>query len=207
MPDKHQLFAGLDPRTNYVRGRVIVTNRNGINTEPPFLKQQPSEFHLQVRQTSSENAKSRQQWSEEETQCFLALWSSSEVQNKLEGASWTQPVFEKIQREMAAATYDQSVEQLINKLKKLKKNYKDQKKELECSSSGQLKRNPHFAPLHSLLGNRPSNQVMGALNSATATTAMLESMVDDSVVQTTTTDPGKFYFSSTLLLAYYEYTN
>ncbi len=64
------------------------------------------------------DAKSKQQWSEEETQCFLALWSSSEVQNKLEGASRTKPVFEKIQQEMAAAVYDQSVEQLINKLKK-----------------------------------------------------------------------------------------
>lgn len=32
-------------------------------------------------------------------------------------------------------------------------------------------------------------------------------MLDESVVETTATDPGKFSFSNNLLLAYYEFTN
>lgn len=45
----------------------------------------------------------KQKWSEEEISCFLALWSSAEVQNKLEGALWTKPMLQQIQLEMAAA--------------------------------------------------------------------------------------------------------
>ncbi|CAK6978286.1 uncharacterized protein LOC114468223 [Scomber scombrus] len=74
--------------------------------------------------------KTKQQWSEEETQCFLVLWSSAEVQTKLDGACRTKPVFENIKQGMAEAGYQRSVDQLINKLKKLKKDYRDQKKKL-----------------------------------------------------------------------------
>nr|XP_040058100.1 uncharacterized protein si:dkey-261j15.2 [Gasterosteus aculeatus aculeatus] len=41
----------------------------------------------------------KQHWSDEETSCFLALWSSSEVQSKLDGASRSKPVLQQIQRE------------------------------------------------------------------------------------------------------------
>ncbi len=74
--------------------------------------------------------KQKQQWSEEEISCFLAILSSAEVQNKLEGASRTKPVLQQIQREMAAAGYERNVEQISNKLTKLKKEYRDQKKDL-----------------------------------------------------------------------------
>ena len=47
--------------------------------------------------------KLKQQWSEEETKCLLALWSSTEIQNKLEGAVRTKPIFEKIKLEMVNA--------------------------------------------------------------------------------------------------------
>ncbi|KAL7407100.1 hypothetical protein ABVT39_002942 [Epinephelus coioides] len=40
---------------------------------------------------------SKQKWSVKETSCFLALWLSAEVQNKLEGASRTKPVLIQIQ--------------------------------------------------------------------------------------------------------------
>ncbi len=132
--------------------------------------------------------KQKQQWSEEEISCFLAIWSSAEVQNKLEGASRTKPVLQQIQREMAAAGYERNIEQISNKLKKLKKEYRDQKKDLGRSGNGRPRRNPHFDVLDSVLGDRPACQVTGALNLATIT---LESMVDDSLQQSCT-DPGKF---------------
>ena len=86
--------------------------------------------------------KSKQQWSDKETQCFLALWSSSEVQAKLEGACRTKPVFENIQKGMAEAGYDRTVVQLINKLK-------------EWSGSGKM---PFFDVLHAVLSDWPANQ-------------------------------------------------
>lgn len=129
---------------------------------------------------------SKQQWSAEETSCFLAVWSSAEVQDQLEGASRTKPVFVQIQREMAAAGYDRTIEQISNKLKKLKKEYRDQKKDL--ISRGGIRRpktSSNFEILDSVLGDRLST---GALNSATA---MLEVMVDDNVTLQQT-GPGKF---------------
>ncbi|KAK2863753.1 hypothetical protein Q7C36_002907 [Tachysurus vachellii] len=50
-------------------------------------------------------AQTKKQWSYDEINCLLALWSSAE----------------QIQSEMAAAGFDKSVGQINNKLKKLKK--------------------------------------------------------------------------------------
>ena len=122
------------------------------------------------------DAKLKQQWSEEETKCLLALWSTTEVQNKLDGAVRTKPIFENIQLEMATAGYDRSIEQLINTIKTFKKEYRDQKKDLGRSGSPS-KKNPYYDILESVLGDRPACQVRGALNSATA---MLEALMDDS---------------------------
>ncbi|KAK7128316.1 hypothetical protein R3I94_016776 [Phoxinus phoxinus] len=121
------------------------------------------------------------QWSVEETNCLLAVWSSAEVQKKIEGASRTKPVFEQIQREMAAAGFNRTIEQINNKLKKLKKDYRDQKKELGRSGNGRPRcRNPHFEVLDSVLGDRPACQITRALNSATA---VFETMMDETPLQ------------------------
>lgn len=134
------------------------------------------------------------QWSVEETNCLLAIWSSAEVQQKIEGASRTKHVFEEIQREMAAAGFNRTIEQINNKLKKLKKDYRDQKKELGRSGNGRPRsRNTHFEVLDSVLGDRPACQVTGALNS---TTVMV---VDETLLQgiaNNVTDSGKLTFSN-----------
>lgn len=132
------------------------------------------------------------QWSVEETNCLLALWSSTEIQNKLEGDSRTKPVFDQIQCEMVTAGFDRNVEQINNKLKKLKKDYRDQKKDLGRSGNGWPRRNPYFDILGSVFGDRPACQLTGTLNSATAT---LEATVDDTLLQSST-NAGKFYFSN-----------
>ncbi|XP_032363145.1 uncharacterized protein LOC116675457 [Etheostoma spectabile] len=107
---------------------------------------------------------------------LLSLWSSTEIQHKLDGAVRTKPVFERLQNEMSVAGYQRSTDQLINKIKKLKKDYRDQKKELGRSGSGgQQRRSPYFYVLDSILGDRPACQTTGALNSATA---LLEAMVN-----------------------------
>ena len=63
----------------------------------------------------------KQPWSVEETNGLLALWSSTDIQNKLDGAVRTKPVLEKLNNEMLVAGYERSVDQLNNKIKKLKK--------------------------------------------------------------------------------------
>ncbi|CAJ1066301.1 uncharacterized protein LOC125260927 [Xyrichtys novacula] len=65
--------------------------------------------------------KAKQQWSEEETNCLLTVWSSAEIQRKFVGATRTKPAFKEIQRKMAAAGFTRMIEQISNKLKKLKK--------------------------------------------------------------------------------------
>lgn len=93
---------------------------------------------------------------------------------------------------MAAVGYDRTLMQLMTKMKKLKAAYRAQKKEMGCSDRGPPRTNPHFDLLDSVLGNRPVNQTTGVLNSATAS-AMLSSVVDDSVAQTSNdSDSGKF---------------
>ena len=87
---------------------------------------------------------------------------------EVRGATRTKPVFSNIQEEMAAAGYERTVEQISNKLKKLKKDYRDQKKDLGKSGNGRPRKNPYFDVLDSVLGDRPACNVTGALNSATA---------------------------------------
>uniref|UniRef100_A0A672YL60 Myb/SANT-like DNA-binding domain-containing protein n=1 Tax=Sphaeramia orbicularis TaxID=375764 RepID=A0A672YL60_9TELE len=131
-------------------------------------------------------AKNKQQWSEEETQCFLALWASSEVQDKL---------LEKIQSEMAAAGYERSLEQLLTKQKKLKKDYRDHRR--QTGSSGRTKNILYFDLLDSILGDRPVNQTTGELRSATD---ILLSIVDDSIVTAAANETGELCFSNAWLI-------
>ncbi|XP_028298447.1 uncharacterized protein LOC114460738 [Gouania willdenowi] len=87
------------------------------------------------------------------------------VQEKLNSASRNKPIFEGLLREMAAAGYTRTVDQLLNKLKKLKKDSRDQKRELGCSGSGRDV-SPHLEMLNAVLGDRPANTSSGALCSA-----------------------------------------
>ena len=71
------------------------------------------------------DVKTKSQWAMEETTCLLGFWSSAEVQNKLEGATRTKVIFEQLLQEMTAAGYDRSADQIVNKLKKLKKGFRE----------------------------------------------------------------------------------
>ncbi|XP_034562848.1 uncharacterized protein LOC117829328 [Notolabrus celidotus] len=113
--------------------------------------------------------KTKQHWTYEETTCLLALWSSAEVQTKIDGVWKTKAVFEKIQRVMASAGFERTIEQISNKLKKLRKDFRDQRKDIGLTGNGQTRRNPHFKVLASVL--RPACQM--------TVTNTLETMVED----------------------------
>lgn len=124
-------------------------------------------------------------WSLEETNCLLALWSSPEVQSKLVGATRTKPAYEQIQHGLSTAGYNRSFDQIVNRLKKLKTEYRELKK--NQSGSEQPQSNPYFEVLDSVLGDRPACQLDEALNSSAA---IVKVIVDDKVLQTFSV-PGK----------------
>ena len=110
-----------------------------------------------------ENLKrNKQQWSTDEAS-YLPT-SSEEVQRKLEGSTRSKAILQQLQREMATTGYDRSILQISNKLKKLKKDYRDQKKELGRSGSGRPKTSPHFDLLDSVLGDRPTSGLGSTVN-------------------------------------------
>ncbi|KAF7219862.1 zinc finger and SCAN domain-containing protein 20 [Nothobranchius furzeri] len=120
----------------------------------------------------------REDWTDEETQCFLALWSSSDVQKKFEGATQTKLMFEYLQREMSVAGYHKSVDQLTNKLKNLQKEFRDHKRELGRIGHWSPQQNTYFEILNSVMGDEPEDQSVEALNSNTAANILL-AMVDE----------------------------
>ncbi|XP_069012861.1 uncharacterized protein [Embiotoca jacksoni] len=121
----------------------------------------------------------RKHWSVEETYCLLAQWSSTKVQNKQPGASRTR--LEQVQREMAAAGYHRNVEQIVNKLKKLKMGYRHRKNSQGGSGRGRPRKNTSFDLLDSVLGGGPAACLLtGALDTAAG---MLETVVGDMPLQ------------------------
>ena len=112
------------------------------------------------------------QWSADETQCLVTIWSSPEFQEKLESSTRKSKLYAELVEELAKARFTRTQEQIINKLKKLKKDYRDSKKELSKSGAGRGNMLPYYDLLDGVMGQRPANQMTGALNSATA---MLES--------------------------------
>ncbi|KTG06028.1 hypothetical protein cypCar_00040579 [Cyprinus carpio] len=115
--------------------------------------------------------KNTQHWSSEETSVLLAIWSSTEIQKKLERSSKKKIVYDEISQEMLNGGFIRSSEQIINKLKKLRKEYRDLKRKPGKSDSGQIQKTFDHGLMESVLEHRPVNvsPPTGALDSATAT--------------------------------------
>ncbi|XP_033969242.1 uncharacterized protein LOC117468965 isoform X1 [Trematomus bernacchii] len=142
-----------------------------------------------------ENPKVKQQWSTEETSYLLGIWSSQEVQRKLEGSTRSKAMFQHLQREMATAGYDRTVEQICNKLKKVKKDYWDQKRDLGRSGSGHPKTSPHYDLLDSVLGDRPTSGFGSTVNSLSLESIVLDETMNvrssSDAVKSHTTESGR----------------
>ncbi|XP_030269989.1 zinc finger and SCAN domain-containing protein 20-like isoform X2 [Sparus aurata] len=129
------------------------------------------------------------QWSAEETKCLVAIWASPEFQEKLQTSTRKSKLYNELSEEMAKAGFTRTPDQIINKLKKLKKDYRDTKKDLSKSGAGHGDTGDSYELLDSVMGHRPANQVTGALNSATAATTIDESgssIYDGELSDTTT---------------------
>ncbi|XP_051996799.1 uncharacterized protein si:dkey-261j15.2 [Xyrauchen texanus] len=116
-------------------------------------------------------SKSPQQWSTDETRVLLTIWSSTEIQEKLKRTKRRKKVYDEISQEMLDAGFIRSNEQIVNKLKKLKKDYRDKKTKINKSK----KAVNYDVILESVLAQRPASKVTEALNSATAMDTNAES--------------------------------
>ncbi|XP_016122290.1 uncharacterized protein [Sinocyclocheilus grahami] len=116
----------------------------------------------------SEN-KNTHHWSSEETSVLLAIWSSTEIQEKLESSIRKKRVYDEISQEMLNGGFSRSTEQIINKLKKLRKEYRDLKRKPSKSDNEQIPKTFDHSVMESVLEHRPASHLTGALNSATAT--------------------------------------
>ena len=64
-------------------------------------------------------------WSDEEVHCLISVWSDDVVQAELEGCHRNQHVYQRMADELRKHGYDRSWEKCREKVKKLKKDYKD----------------------------------------------------------------------------------
>lgn len=131
------------------------------------------------------------QWSTEETKCLVAIWASTEFQEKLESSTRKSKLYAELVEELAKAGFSRTSDQIINKLKKLKKDYRDTKKDLGKSGAGRGDTCHSYELLHSVMGQRPANQLTGALNSATAATTIDADLASPVTPGSSTYDDGR----------------
>ncbi|XP_019744307.1 uncharacterized protein LOC109527062 [Hippocampus comes] len=128
--------------------------------------------HRRNSRGRSVEAKQKQEWSVEETGCLIALWSSPESRNNFAGRA--KLMMEFIRLEMASAGFNRTTEQINNKLKKLKMEYRDKKKHLKPSDLAQM---PFYEMMESVLGNTLPPPLMETVSPASA---IPESIIDPS---------------------------
>ncbi|XP_063049222.1 uncharacterized protein LOC134460999 [Engraulis encrasicolus] len=116
---------------------------------------------------SSLGEKSNVSWSIEEMNALIGIWASTEIQEKLEGAVRKAKIYEEIRVELAGVGFHRTVEQITNKLKKIKKEYRDYNADMARSGAGRskIKSGINVTLLENVMGRRPANRLDGALNS------------------------------------------
>ena len=67
------------------------------------------------------NEKSIQQWITDEINTLIAIWSSTEMQDKIEKAVRKAKIYEEIRGELEIAGFKRTTDQITNKLKIIKK--------------------------------------------------------------------------------------
>ncbi|XP_048886512.1 mediator of RNA polymerase II transcription subunit 12-like isoform X2 [Brienomyrus brachyistius] len=101
-------------------------------------------------------------WSPLETKVLVSIWTSTEFQTKFENSTRKSKLYAELAEKLAKAGYVRTPEQIINKIKKMKKEYRDGKTKLGKRSN--LAK--CFDLLDGVLGCRPADLQSGALNSA-----------------------------------------
>ena len=106
-------------------------------------------------------------WSDDKVQVMLSIWGDASVQRQLKGTVRNSHVFDKIVKELASKGYQCDKKQCREKLKQLKKKYKEVADSLrrsgagvdsddEFEESGIYVNFKFFSEIHSVMRGRPS---------------------------------------------------
>ena len=119
-------------------------------------------------------------WTDEETLVLISVWSDDVVQTELEGCYRNQHVFQKMSDELKKQGYKRSWEKCREKVKKLKKQYKeviDNNKE----TGRKRKTFKYFTEMDGVLGHRPAIRPPVVISSSGKSSSFLDSGEESSV--------------------------
>ena len=93
-------------------------------------------------------------WSDEEVLLLLGFWGEEAIQSKLDNCVHKRPVFEKIAKYLAEQGYQHTHKQINEKIKQLKKKYKETKDANNLSGRNRTSFK-YFEKMDEILGDRP----------------------------------------------------
>ena len=99
----------------------------------------------------------RTNWSDEEVYKLIEVWSDDTIQDQLEGSHRNQQVYKKISETLAQKGYTRTWDQCRQKVKNLRKNYKDVV-ENNSETGRKHKIFKYFDEMGAILGSRPATK-------------------------------------------------
>jgi len=110
-------------------------------------------------------------WQDEETIKLLDLWSEKSVQALLEGCTRNKTVYDKLAEYLVGFGYNQMGGQCRERIKKLKKDFKKTKDNLNQTRNGNCRKQcKFFDKLNEILGERPSIKPTVVIDSSSSST-------------------------------------
>lgn len=127
-------------------------------------------------------------WSHEETQALIGVWSEGRIQRDLEESCRNESVYREVSGRLAAMGVSRSAKQCRQKIKKLKQEYRKIKS--DCEGSGHVRKTFRwYDAMDTVMSNSPA----ATENPDRSDTMILEFMISD-------VEAGRFYFRDALVL-------
>ncbi|KAM4740109.1 uncharacterized protein FYW61_004355 isoform 1-T2 [Anableps anableps] len=119
-------------------------------------------------------------WTAQETQQLIIFWACPDFQSKFESSTRKDKLYAELAQRMEKAGFNRTKEQITNKLKKLKQEYRNAKKDSSSSGTGRTNLPPHYAELDNVLGRRQAAQLTEPAESSHPAPSPLSSISEDS---------------------------
>ena len=141
----------------YACKQLTRVKASGLTCQPP-----------QSDHTMSADASCGSSWSDCEVRALIAIWGEDKIQEELDGAVRNQAIFDSIARKMQQKGYDRDWQQCRNKIKNLKKEYR-QVKDNNGQTGRERKTCKFYKELDDILGHRPASVPAVLLDTGTTT--------------------------------------
>ena len=115
-------------------------------------------------------------WSDNEVRALISIWGEDRIQEELDGAVRNQAIFNSIAKKMEEKGYVRDWQQCRNKIKNLKKEYRQIKDHNGQTGRGR-KTCKYYKELDDILGHRPASVPAVVLD--TGTTSNSSSTTED----------------------------